>query len=25
LTTEGVVRELDLDARTGQLLKDKED
>ncbi|MHC8300950.1 PepSY domain-containing protein [Pseudomonas sp. ZS1P83] len=25
LTTEGVVRELDLDATTGQLLKDKED
>ncbi|KJZ33097.1 PepSY domain-containing protein [Pseudomonas fluorescens] len=25
LTTEGVVRELDLDASTGQLLKDKED
>ncbi|MHC8352058.1 PepSY domain-containing protein [Pseudomonas sp. RT4P38] len=25
LTTEGVVRELDLDAITGQLLKDKED
>lgn len=25
LTTEGVVRELDLDAVTGQLLKDKED
>ena len=25
LTTEGVVRELDVDAITGQLLKDKED
>jgi uncharacterized membrane protein YkoI len=25
LTTEGVVRELDLDAATGELLKDKED
>ena len=25
LTAEGVVRELDLDATTGQLLKDKED
>ena len=25
LTTEGVVRELDLDAATGQLLNDKED
>lgn len=25
LTTEGVVRELDLDATTGHLLKDKED
>ncbi len=25
LTTEGVVRELDLDARTGRLLKDEED
>ncbi|WP_137807550.1 PepSY domain-containing protein [Pseudomonas sp. G(2018)] len=25
LTTEGVVRELDLDAATGRLLKDKED
>jgi uncharacterized membrane protein YkoI len=25
LTTEGLVRELDLDATTGQLLKDKED
>jgi uncharacterized membrane protein YkoI len=25
LTTEGVVRELDLDATTGRLLKDKED
>ncbi|MCP1519580.1 putative membrane protein YkoI [Pseudomonas migulae] len=25
LTTEGVVRELDLDATTGELLKDKED
>ncbi|WP_223414051.1 MULTISPECIES: PepSY domain-containing protein [unclassified Pseudomonas] len=25
LTTEGVVRELDLDAATGKLLKDKED
>ncbi|VVP76343.1 hypothetical protein PS914_01766 [Pseudomonas fluorescens] len=25
LTTDGVVRELDIDASTGQLLKDKED
>ncbi|MNL90295.1 Peptidase propeptide and YPEB domain protein [compost metagenome] len=25
LTTDGVVRELDLDASTGELLKDKED
>ncbi|WP_347901127.1 PepSY domain-containing protein [Pseudomonas purpurea] len=25
LTTDGVVRELDLEARTGRLLKDKED